>query len=236
MNNRNYYRINEDNSVTFILKDKVGTFGERLYSFKDMDITVNGPIADKNKFISSLGDYMSYKPDFKKEINGTPSIVMEILIKLSKPMYIDEFYFDGGEDSRMFNATKLVDVKCLKGYLWNQMDDFNKFSKVKIVLENTNKRGMLDNIMKKFVLNFRDDGFVLNREYTIRDYREPYRTILGNMMGGMDYSEKSDTDLKAFLVRYKNKSSNTIYENLIFSYSEKPILSEYDEIIEYKFI
>ena len=236
MNKRNYYKINRDNSVSFVLKDKVGSFGERLYSFKDMDITVNGPIKDKNKFINNLGGYMSYKPDFKKGISGTPSVVMEITIKLKRPMYIDEFKFDGGEDSRMFNATKLVDVKCLKGYLWQQMDDFNKFDKVKIVLENTNTRGMLDNIINEFVLNFKDDGLILNREYTIRDYREHYRTILGNMMGGMDYSEYSDEDLKAFLVRYKNKMTNAVYENLIFSYSEKPILSEYDEIIEYKFI
>ena len=236
MSIRNHYFINNDNSVSFVLKDKIGTFGERLYSFKDMTVNVYGPIADKQKFIKSLGGYMSYQPEFKKKISGTPSVVIELLIKLNKPMYIDEFIFNGGEDSRMFNATKLVDIKGLKGYLWQQIDDFSKFDKVKIVLENTNTRGMLDNIIKNFVLNFRDDGIVLNREYTIKDYREHYRTILGNMMGGMDYSEQSDTELKAFLVRYKNKMTNTVYENLIFSYSEKPILSEYDEIIEYKFI
>ena len=236
MSNRNHYKINKDNSVTFVLKDKVGSFGERIYSFKDMDINVYGPIADKKKFINELGGYMSYKPEFKKSISGTPSVVMEIMIKFNKPMYIDEFKFDGGKDSRMFNATKLVDIKGLKGYLWQKIDNFSKFNKVKIVLENTNTRGMLDNIMNSFVLNLRDDGIILNREYTIKDYREHYRTILGNMMGGMDYSEYSNTKLNAFLVRYKNKMTNTIYENLIFSYSEKPILSECDEIIEYKFI
>ena len=37
MSIRNHYFINNDNSVSFVLKDKIGTFGERLYSFKDMD-------------------------------------------------------------------------------------------------------------------------------------------------------------------------------------------------------
>ena len=146
-------------------------------------------------------------------------------------MYVYDFKFDGGKDSNTYNSTILNEIKGLDGYIWKNIDDRIKFSKIRIKLENSNRRN-LKNIIKNFKLSFIDDGFILDKEYTIKNINNHYMTIIDNMIGGFDYSEKTD-EKNVFLVRFKNELNNKIYENIIISYDNKPILKEHHSIIKY---
>ena len=124
-----------------------------ITSFKDYEIEINGNI-DKSLFKKYLGTFFSFKSLNKKNIFKKEKIQIEIIISLDKPKYIQEIYFDGGEDSKMYNSTLLKNIQGLSNLFWKEINEFTKYSKIKIILETSGLRNV-SNIIKSFNLLFK---------------------------------------------------------------------------------
>ena len=125
-----------------------------ITSFKDYEIEINGNI-DKSLFKKYLGTFFSFKSLNKKNIFKKEKIQIEIIISLDKPKYIQEIYFDGGEDSKMYNSTLLKNIQGLSNLFWKEINEFTKYSKIKIILETSGLRNV-SNIIKSFNLLFKE--------------------------------------------------------------------------------
>ena len=125
-----------------------------ITSFKDYEIEITGNI-DKLLFKKYLGTFFSFKSLNKKNIFKKEKIQIEIIISLDKPKYIQEIYFDGGEDSKMYNSTLLKNIQGLSNLFWKEINEFTKYSKIKIILETSGLRNV-SNIIKSFNLLFKE--------------------------------------------------------------------------------
>lgn len=123
---------------------------DNITSFKDYDIEIIGDV-DKDIFKQRLGTFFSFKSLNKKNIFKKEKIRIEIIISFDYPKYIEEIYFDGGKNSKMYNETNLIDIKGFTNYFWKELNDFTPYTKIKIVLETSGYRNV-DNIIKYFNL------------------------------------------------------------------------------------
>lgn len=123
---------------------------DNITSFKDYDIEIIGDV-DKDIFKQRLGTFFSFKSLNKKNIFKKEKTRIEIMISFDCPKYIEEIYFDGGKNSKMYNETNLIDIKGFTNYFWKELNDFTPYTKIKIVLETSGYRNV-DNIIKYFNL------------------------------------------------------------------------------------
>lgn len=123
---------------------------DNITSFKDYDIEIIGNV-NQELFKQRLGTFFSFKSLNKKNIFKKEKTRIEIIISFDCPKYIEEIYFDGGENSKMYNETNLIDIKGFTNYFWKELNDFTPYTKIKIVLETSGYRNV-DNIIKYFNL------------------------------------------------------------------------------------
>lgn len=122
-----------------------------MYDYKNMKVEIEGNVLNKEEFVKNLGHYFSYKSSDKISFK-MPLVHIELKFYPKEAKYVKDFIFDGGQDSSMYNSTKLIYIYGLNGQIWEEINDYTKYSQIKICLENSNNRCGLDNIIKKFDL------------------------------------------------------------------------------------
>lgn len=133
----------------------LGTGDKTPVSLNDCEIIIDGNVLNKDMIKEKLGKKLIFKSSDKP--NPFKGNFIELLITIipPTPMYINEINFDGGKATRFYNSTMIKEIKGLSGYFWKNMNNYNKYSKVRILITNVEKKSV-DSIIESLSITFKD--------------------------------------------------------------------------------